>query len=118
MATLATQVISRSGGLSGQTFAAAAGGGDAMEVGPGMMLHVKNASGAPITVTMVIPASRVYEAGVPLVSPMFSVPATTGDVQWGPVDAGTFADPTTGLCTITYSGVTSLTVAAKKLLQP
>ena len=114
MATLTTQTINRSG-LTGPTFAAATGGGDAMACGPGMHIEARNASGAPITVTMVVPTSRVYESGVAITSPTFSVPATNGVVRWGPVDAGTFQDPTTGLCSITYSGVTSLTVGAFNL---
>jgi len=117
MATLTTQVISRAG-LTTPTFAAATGGGDAMQCGPGMHIEARNASGSPITVTMVVPAARTYEPNVAITSPTFSVPATTGVVRWGPVDAGTFQDPTTGLCTITYSGVTSLTVGAFNLQGP
>jgi hypothetical protein len=116
MATLATQVINRAG--LGPTYAAATGGGDAMAVGSGMFLHCKNASGAPITVTLTVPAARTFEPNVAITSPAISVPATTGERMIGPVDAATFADPTTGLCTITYSGVTSFTVAAIQLAQP
>ena len=36
----------------------------------------------------------------------------------GPIDAATFADTVTGLLSITYSGVTSVTVAAVQLAQP
>lgn len=117
MATLTTNVINRTG-PNAPTFVAATGGGDAMQVGSGMFLEVKNASGAPITVTMVVPAARTYEPNVAITSPAISVPATTGYVRIGPIDGATFADPTTGLCTITYSGVTSLTVAASQLAQP
>jgi hypothetical protein len=116
MATLATQVVNRAG--VGPTYGAAAGGGDAMACGSGMFLHCKNASGAPITVTLVVPSSRTYEPNVAITSPAISVPATTGDRMIGPIDAQTFMDPTTGLCTITYSGVTSFTVAAIQLSQP
>lgn len=116
MATLTTQVINRAG--VGPTYAAATGGGDAMSCGSGMFLHVKNAGGSPVTVTLAVPAARTYEPNVAITSPTVSVPATTGDRMIGPVDAQTFADPVTGLCTITYSGVTSLTVAAVQLSQP
>jgi len=111
LATLTTQggVVRGLGNLI--TPVAAAGGGDAMACGPNMYLRVVNGGGSPITVTMVIPSGRVVETGVVAVSPTFSVTnATTRD--WGPVDAQWFADLTTGLCTITYSGVTSVTVAA------
>src|SRR5262247_823808 len=110
MATLTTQTINRAG--LAPTYAAAAGGGDAMSCGSGMFLHIKNAGGAAITVTLNVPAARVYEPNVAITSPAISVPGTTGDKMIGPVDAGTFADPTTGLCSLTYSGVTSVTVAA------
>ena len=115
MATLTTQVINRAGVVI--TPVAAAGGGDAMVTGSGMMLEVVNGGGSPITVTLVVPSARTYEPNVAITSPAVSV--TNGTTKWiGPVDAATFTDPTTGLCTITYSGVTSVTVAAVQLAQP
>lgn len=115
MATLTTQVINRGGTVV--TPVAAAGGGDAMSCGAGMMLRVVNGGGAPITVTLAVPAARTYEANVSITSPAISVTnGTTKEI--GPIDAQTFMDPTTGLCTITYSGVTTVTVAAVQLSQP
>jgi hypothetical protein len=111
MATLTTQggVVRGAGQVI--TPVAATGGGDAMSCGQGMFLRVVNGGGSSITVTMTIPAARTIEAGVPAVSPTFSV--TNGTTkEWGPVDAQWFSDPTTSLCTITYSAVTSVTVAA------
>lgn len=115
MATLTTQTITRAGGVI--TPVTAAGGGDAMSCGSGMMLEVVNGGGSPITVTLAVPAARTYEPNVAITSPAVSV--TNGTTKWfGPIDAQTFMDPTTGLCTITYSGVTSVTVAAVQLTQP
>jgi hypothetical protein len=115
MATLTTQVINRAGTVI--TPVAAAGGGDAMQVGSGMMLEVVNGGGSAITVTLVIPAARTYEPNIAITSPVISVANAT--TRWiGPVDAATFADPVTGLCTITYSAVTTVTVAAVQLAQP
>lgn len=115
MATLTTQVITRAGTVI--TPVAAAGGGDAMQVGSGMMLEVVNGGGSPITVTLNIPAARTYEPNVAITSPAVSV--TNGTTRWfGPIDAQTFADPVTGLLSITYSGVTTVTVAAVQLSQP
>jgi hypothetical protein len=115
LATLTTQTISRAGTVV--TPVAAAGGGDAMEVGSQMMLEVVNGAGAPITVTLAVPAARTYEANVAITSPAIAV--TNGTTKWiGPIDGQTFMDPTTGLCTITYSSATSVTVAAVKLSQP
>jgi hypothetical protein len=96
---------------------AAAGGGDAMAVGSGMILRVVNGAGAPITVTLAIPAARTYEPNVAITSPVITVTnGTTKDI--GPIDAATFADTTTGLLTITYSSATTITVAAIQLSQP
>src|SRR4051812_47481836 len=115
MATLTTQTITRAGAVI--TPVAAAGGGDAMTCGSGMMLEVVNGGGSPITVTLAVPSSRTYEPNVAITSPAISV--TNGTTKWiGPIDAQTFMDPTTGLCTITYSGVTTVTVAAVQLTQP
>jgi hypothetical protein len=115
MATLTTQVINRAGAVV--TPVAAAGAGDAMACGQGMMLEVVNGGGAPITVTLVVPAARTYEPNVAVTSPAVTV--ANGVTKWiGPVDAQTFMDPTTGLCSITYSAVTTVTVAAVQLAQP
>lgn len=115
MATLATQGAVQRGAGFVVTPVAAAGGGDAMAVGTGMHLRVVNGSGVTVTVTMTIPAARTIEGGVPAVSPTFTV-AAGATRDWGPVDAQWFQDPTTGLCTITYSAVTSVTVAAVQYL--
>lgn len=115
MATLTTQVITRAGTVI--TPVAAAGGGDAMSCGSGMILRVVNGGGSPITVTLAIPAGASGFANVAYTSTAISVTnATTRDI--GPVQAQLYQDPTTGLCTITYSGVTSVTVAAIQLSQP
>lgn len=114
MATLATQAVSRAG--AAPSYAAAAGGGDAFTPSSSTYLHVKNASGAPITVTVV--TQRNDAIGNPVADNTISVPATTGERMIGPFPAEHYADPTTGLAAITYSGVTSLTIGAFALLQP
>jgi hypothetical protein len=82
-----------------------------------MFLRINNGGGSPITVTMTVPAARTYEPNVAITSPAISV--TNGQSRMiGPIDAATFQDPTTGLCTITYSGVTTVTVGAFNLQQP
>ena len=116
MATLTTQSISRSTSGTTITPVAAAGTGDAMSCGAQNMLEVVNAGASSCTVTLAIPAARVWESGVGLASPVVSV--QSGQTRWlGPIDAVTFADTTTGLCTITYSQGT-VTVAAVQLTQP
>lgn len=90
-------------------FAAAAGGGDKVAPNDRGYLHVKNGSGGAITVTVVVPGNGKYGQANPDVA--VSVPATTGERLIGPFPAD-LADPADGLVAITYSGVTSLTVAA------
>lgn len=115
MATLTTQVITRAGTIV--TPVAAAGGGDAMACGSGMMLEVVNGGGAPITVTLAIPAGA---SGFPQAAyTNTAVVVANATTRWiGPIQAQLYQDPVTGLCTITYSAVTSVTVAAVQLAQP
>lgn len=111
MATLTTQVISRAG--IAEALVAAAGGGDAMECGAGCMLKVLNGGGAPITVTLAVPAGVSGFPDTAYPNTTVSVPA--GAHRWiGPISPQQYRDPTTGLCTITYSGVTTVTVGAFK----
>lgn len=108
MALLATQQIQITGPAI--TLTAAAGGGDTVSPSDRTFLWVKNASGSPITVTVVTPGTFKGQA---LADVAVSVPATTGERLIGPLD-GSLVD-TTGVVPITYSGVTSLTVAAVRI---
>lgn len=76
---------------------------------PGLrtFLHVKNGGGAPITVTL--DAKAIPEADMEVKD--LAVTVTNAQERMiGPVDPAIFADPTTGLVSITYSGVTTVTV--------
>lgn len=106
MALLTTQVVSVSG--LAPTYAAAAGGGDTFTPGDDVFLHVKNAGGSPVTVTVVTPNTV---GGLAISDVSVSVPATTGDRMIGPLSRQNFARSSDGLGEITYSGVTSVTVA-------
>lgn len=107
MADLTTQVITRAG--LAPTYAAAAGGGDKFIPDDDVFVHVKNGSGAPITVTFVTPGNV---EGEPIADRTVSIPATTGERMIGPFPKQYFADNAdAGKCSITYSGVTSLTIA-------
>lgn len=104
MALLAAQSVGY-GGVN-PSLAAAAGGGDTFTPGPNLFLYVNNAGGASITVTVVTPGTVRGQAVADL-----SVSVTNGQsrfIRISPADF--FADPTTGLGSITYSGVTSVTV--------
>jgi hypothetical protein len=116
VATLITQPVNRAGVTP--TYAAAAGGGDACEVGDDIFLQVNN-SGTQKTVTLAIPAAASPYPNAAYTSTAVVVPATTGDKMIGPISAGLYKDPTTGLCTITYSpDVAGLTVGVFKLQAP
>jgi hypothetical protein len=115
MATLTTQSISRAG--LAPAYVTPAGGGDACEVGDDIFLHVKNASGSSVTVTLAIPSSASTYSNVIYTNTAVSVPATTGDRMIGPISA-LYKDPTTGLCTITTSAQTSVTIGCFKLQAP
>lgn len=110
MATLTTQNVTRLG--IAESLTAAAGGGDACETGQDMALKVVNGGGSSINVTLAIPASASAIPNVPYTSAVVAVP--NGSHRWIKVGPE-MRDPTTGLCTITYSGVTSVTVGAFRL---
>lgn len=117
MATLTTQAINRAGVTP--SYAAVAGGGDACECGDDIYLHFKNTNAATCTVTFAIPASASTYPNVTYTNPAVVIPATTGDKLIGPISAGLFKDPTTGLATFTYTGTsTNTTVACCKLQAP
>lgn len=110
MANLATQAITRAGLEA--TFAAASGGGDTFTPDSDTFLHVKNGSAGSITVTVVTP--REVISSVATADLAVAVPAGE-ERELGGFPAEIFADPTDGLADITYSDVTSLTVAVKKV---
>jgi hypothetical protein len=60
------------------------------------------------------PASNPWP-GIAFAAETFTVPITTGDMIYGPLMPQLFADPVTGLCTITYSQVVSCTIGAFQL---
>lgn len=113
MATLATQSVTRAGVVP--AYAAAAGGGDKFTPDSCTYLHVKNGSGAPINVTIVTPNTVFGDA---IADRVVAVGATSEAVI-GPFPAQHFANSAdSGLAAITYSGVTSLTIGAFRLVQP
>lgn len=110
MATLTNQPVVR-GGLA-PSYAAAAGGGDKFRPNENVLLHVKNGSGGAITVTVVTPGTVGGEA---IADRAVSVPAG-GERMIGPFPERLFANNSdSGLASITYSAVTSLTIACLEL---
>ncbi|GFH34290.1 hypothetical protein [Streptomyces pacificus] len=110
MATLSVQAIT-AGGLS-PTYSAASGGGDKVKPGPTTFLHVINGDASPITVTVAVPGNFYASVANP------DLPVTVGasDEEMIPVPATPFADSSdSGLASISYSAVTSVTVAALRI---
>lgn len=110
MATLTTQTIVAAG--LDPTYAAAAGGGDKVMPGPGVFLHVMNGGGSPITVTLGT-AGNYYGS---VANPDVPITVDASGEKMIPVPATPFGDPSDGgLAPISYSGVTSVTVAALRI---
>lgn len=105
MALLALQAIGL-GGLD-PAYAPAATGGDTVKPGSHVFLHVKNAAGAQITVTVdsVKPCSQGTDHNLAV-----DVPAGD-DRMIGPINER-FAQPATALANITYSATANVTVGA------
>lgn len=110
MAQLTTQEITQDG--IGPTYASATSTGDTFIADGRTFLHVKNGGGSPVTVTVTAVRASVGLAGfgdIPIDDISVSVPATTGDKMIAVDPAG---HASAGVATVTYSGVTSLTIAA------
>jgi hypothetical protein len=89
------------------TFAAASGGGDTLKPATNSVFIVKNGGGSPITVTVVVPGNTPYG----LAQPDMTVSVAAGAEEWiGPLDSG-LVDSSSGVISVTYSAVTSVTVA-------
>lgn len=109
MATLTTQVVALAG--LAPTYGAAAAS-TKITCGERTFLHVKNAAGASMTVTL---SSTAKVRGQAAADVIVTVPATTGDMMIGPVTPDLFAGTTDGLAAVTYSATTSVTVAAVRI---
>jgi hypothetical protein len=110
MADLATQVIDQDGVIP--SYSAAAVGGDKFVPGDNVFLHIKNGGGGSQTVTIATP-KEVDGLAVADVA----VPVSNGvEKMIGPLTKRLFADPAdSGKGAITYTGVTSVTVAILEL---
>lgn len=113
MAVLTAQNISRVGLVP--AYVAAAGGGDTFvdDASGRLFVHVKNASGGSITVTLV--STAVVAANSGLATANLGVAVAAGSERMiGPVSTN-FINPESKVVSLTYSGVTSLTIGVFKL---
>lgn len=108
MALLAVQQATLSG--TPITYAAAAAGGDTFAPPGGTSTHlrVKNGGGSAITATLAFPGTTSY--GVAKPAKQSASIAAGAEVAIGPIPAEA-VDTSTGLVSVTYSGVTTVTVA-------
>jgi hypothetical protein len=111
MATLTVQTIDRAGDGLTPAFSVASGGGDDFPNTGREFVVVKNGSGAPITVTAVTP--QTVAGSLAIADETYAVPAA-GERYIGPFPTGPFNNAQ-GRVSLTYSGVTSLTVGAFKV---
>lgn len=109
MAEISVQAVTRAGTGLNPTYSAANGGGDTVKTGETTFLHVKNGHTSPQTVTIVTPND--YE-GLAVSDLAIAVP-NAGERMIGPIDDVFRAS--NGFASITYSGVTALTVAAIRI---
>jgi hypothetical protein len=107
MAILSVQSMPLSG--LQPTYAAAAGGGDQAPVGEKLVLHVRNGDASAKTVTVATPGSV---GDLAVADAQQTIPASGS--AFIPLKSA-FRDPMTGRAAITYSAVTSVTVAVLQL---
>lgn len=111
MATLTVNPVTQAGFRDDNALVAAAGGGDAFAPGPDVFVRINNGGGASITATFATPGTV---GGLTIADGGGSVTNAQSRL-FGPFPAELYADPTTGLVTLTYSGVTTVTVGAFKI---
>jgi hypothetical protein len=110
VATLTTQTITATG--LDPEYVPAAGGGDKVTPGPTTFLHVINGGGAPVTVTVAAPGNFYGSVA----NPDLPVTVAASGERMIPIPQTPFADAAdSGLASISYSGVTSVTVAALRI---
>jgi hypothetical protein len=112
MAALSTQNVNRTGITL--SFASCAGGGDTFTPGSQTMLYVKNGGGTSQTVT--VAASQILMGDIAIPNLTMAVSGSS-EKTFGPFPASVYAS-STGTTAISYTAVTSLTIAVISMEQP
>jgi hypothetical protein len=107
MAALSAQSVPVAG--AAPSFASAAAGGDTAPVGSDLVLCVRNGGASAVTVTVVTPGQF---NGLDIADASISVAA--GASAFVPMTA-VYRDPISNRASVTYSAVTSVTVAVLQL---
>jgi hypothetical protein len=108
MATLSVQTAAIAG--TAVTFAAAAGGGDQFANSGNERFVVKNGGGSPITVTIDSPGTCSFGTTANAAHDLAVAVAAGAETMIGPFATDKYSD-SNGNVQITYSGVTTVTVA-------
>ncbi len=111
MPTLVVNQVSQAGLRDDNALVAAAGGGDAFAPGANVFVRINNGGGASITATFATPGSI---GGLTIADGGGAVTNAQSRL-FGPFPGELYADPTTGLVVLTYTGVTTVTVGVFKL---
>ena len=114
MALLTAQTPTSSAGLV-PTLGAANASDTFSTFGPGVFLMCENSNAATRTIQLTTPGTF---RGLALPDPAPTIGATTGRLVLGPLTQDLYADPTTGLGTITPSTTTGVTYALVNLQVP
>jgi len=114
MGVLAVQSITESGKVV--TYSAAEGGGSVVENDGSVFLHLKNGSGGELTVTITAQTTTVDSSlyGDLTKANATQAIAASGEAFIGPFPPSAYNN-TSSQIAVSYSGVTSLTVAALRL---
>ena len=108
MALLAPQAVLQSGMTPVYT---AVNSSDTLVGGDNIFLHVK-VGGTASTVTIASPTTTFCNLGGSGTAHQIVVgPLTSTERMIGPITAGRFNDPTTGVATVSYSAITGVTAA-------
>lgn len=91
---------------------AAANATDTFPCGPNLALLVENSNAATRTITLTTPNTP---RGLSQGDPTNTIAATTGRLTFGPLLADLYADPTTGVGTVTPSATAGITYAVVQL---
>ena len=116
MAELTIQQITEAGGSV--TYTAANSGGDTADNGGGTFLHIKNGGGSEITVTITAQTTSVDSSiygDLTKANASIAI-AASGEAFIGPFKQSAFNNAN-GEIAITYSAVTSVTIAALYMTQ-
>lgn len=106
MAALTTHPVPLTGLQLDSQLVSATSGGDTARTGAGCFLVVKNGDASSHTATLHVPATIDGD----LTISSRAVPVAAGKIQFIPL-TDRYRDPATGLASITYDAVTSVSVA-------